>query len=188
MGDLLSRAWWAVLIRGVAAVFFGILALSWPGLTLVLLITLFGVYALVEGVATVFASLRMRAKESPWVWLLIQGLASTLLAFVVFLWPGLTAVLLLFLIAAWAMVNGICDVLASFRLRKQIEGEWVLAVTGILSLLLGIVLLARPGAGALALIWVIGIYALVFGILRLALAVRIRSLQVATRESMSKIG
>jgi uncharacterized membrane protein HdeD (DUF308 family) len=166
----LSRNWWILAIRGVAAILFGIGAFLWPGITLTVLVLLFGAYALVDGVFAV------RKEQERWWMMILEGLAGIALGVLTFVWPGITALVLLYFIAAWSIVTGAFEIAAAIRLRKEIEGEWMLALAGIASMLFGILLVVLPGPGALALIWLIGAYALVFGILLLMLAFRLRSM------------
>jgi uncharacterized membrane protein HdeD (DUF308 family) len=175
MHILLARNWWTLALRGLVAVLFGVAAFAWPGLTLVALTLLFGVYALIDGAFALAAAIVGRPPGLLWWALLAEGLLGIGTGIVTLLWPGLTALALLYLIAAWAVATGAFEIAAAVRLRKEIEGEWLLALGGILSVGLGLALALKPGAGALALIWLIGAYALLFGILLLILAFRLRA-------------
>ena len=157
----LARKWWAVALRGMAAIVFGILALLMPGITLWALVLLFGSYALVDGVFSVIAALRGRDDEEPWWVLLLHGLVSIAAGIVTFVMPGLSALALVYVIAAWAVVTSVLEIAAAVRLRKRITGEWWLALSGILSVVFGVVLMIAPGAGALALVLWIGAFAIV---------------------------
>lgn len=169
-----SRHWWVFGLRGIAAVLFGILAFAWPGVTLAVLVLLWGAYALVDGVLSLISAFRV---ENDHRWgLLIEGIVGIAAGLAAFVWPGLTALVLLYIIAAWAVITGVLELYAAVRLRKVIRNEWWLILSGIASLLFGIVLLAAPGAGALAVVWLIGFYAIVFGVLLIGLSVRLRSL------------
>lgn len=169
-----ARYWWLVVLRGVAAVLFGILAFVWPQLTLGALILLFAGYALVDGIMSIGASIRERHVHSRWWMGLIEGALGITAAILAVVWPGLTAVALLYLIAAWAIVTGIFELVAAISLRKQISGQWALGFAGIASIILGAILFLNPGTGVLALIWVIGAYALVFGGLLIYLGIKLR--------------
>jgi len=171
---LLARNWWMVALRGVAAVIFGILTFVLPGVTLAVLVLLFGAYAVVEGVLNVVAAIRGREREGRWWTLLLEGLVSIAAGVVTFVWPGLTALILLYVIAAWAIVTGVLEIVAAVRLRKAITGEWWLALSGILSILFGALLIIAPVAGALAVALWIGAYAIFFGALLIALGFRLR--------------
>lgn len=179
--ELLARNWWALALRGVAAILFGLAAFFWPGLTLMVLVILFGAYALVDGIFALAASVRAMQQQNRWWPLLLLGIAGVAAGIVTFFYPGITAIALLFIIAAWAIVTGIFTVIAAIELRRHISGEWLLGLSGIASILFGILLIVQPGAGALALVWLIGIYAVIFGFLELGLAFRLRSVQEELR-------
>jgi uncharacterized membrane protein HdeD (DUF308 family) len=177
MLDALTRNWGAVALRGVLAVIFGVLALIWPGLTLIVLVSLFGAFALIDGVTAVFTAVRggaaaVRSRG----WLAFEGIIGILAGLVAFFWPSITALALVWVIAAWAVVTGVLEIAAAIRLRKEIDGEWMLILTGVASVIFGVLLAALPGPGALTLVWLIGAYAIVFGVLELALAFRMRRL------------
>lgn len=175
MINMLARNWGWVALRGVVALIFGVLTLMNPAITLAVLVLFFGAYALVDGIFAVVAAIMNRKAEPHWLALLIGGLAGIVIGICTFLAPGITATLLLFFIAAWAIIVGIAEIAAAFRLRKVITGEWMLVLAGILSVALGLLLLTRPASGALALVLWIGAYALVSGLLLIALAFRLRS-------------
>jgi uncharacterized membrane protein HdeD (DUF308 family) len=170
--DELSRHWWVVGLRGVAAIIFGILAFAWPGMTLGVLVLLFGVYAIVDGVLGLVTALRGDAPHR--VVLGIEGIVSVLAGIAAIVWPLVTALVLLYIIALWAIVTGVLEVVAAIRMRQAISNELGLIIGGILSILFGIVLIVAPGAGALAVVFLIGAYAIVFGIALLGLAWRLR--------------
>ncbi len=167
--------WWALGLRGVIAILFGLAALLRPGLALEALILLFGAYALVDGVFSVVGVFGGTRSGTPrWV-LLVEGVAGILAGLVAFLLPGLTALALLYLIAAWAVVTGVFEIATALRLRREIRGEWAMIAGGALSVLFGLVLAVLPGVGILSLIWLIGVYAVAFGILLLVAAYRVRA-------------
>src|ERR687891_2654083 len=172
---VLSRNWWLVALRGLAAIVFGVLAFAWPGITLFVLVLLFGAYMLVDGIFAIVAAVRAAGREARWWLLLIEGVLGVLAGLVAAFWPGLTALALLYFIAAWAIVSGILEIAGAIRLRREIEGEWALGLSGALSLLFGVLLVVIPApAGILSLVWLIGAYALAFGELLLVLAFRVR--------------
>ncbi len=179
-GDL-TRNWWAVVLRGVVAIIFGLFALFLPGITLTALVLLFGAYALVDGVFAIVSAIRGQAGRSWWE-LAIEGIAGIAAGVIALVWPGITALALLFVIAAWAIVTGVLEVVAAIRLRQRIEREWLLALAGIASILFGVVLIIAPVPGALAVLWLIGIYAILFGALLVALGLKLRSLGRAERQ------
>jgi uncharacterized membrane protein HdeD (DUF308 family) len=150
------------------------MAFVWPGLTVVALVLLFGAYALVDGVLTIAAAVTGRASRS-WGWLLVEGLAGIAAGIVAFVWPDVAATALLYLIAAWAFVTGLFEIVAAIRLRHEIENEWALALGGLASVLLAVAIVVWPGASALALVWLIAAYAILFGILLIVLGLRLRS-------------
>jgi uncharacterized membrane protein HdeD (DUF308 family) len=171
----LARNWWVLALRGLCAVIFGILAFIWPGITLGALVLLYGAFALVDGVLSIVAAIfKGEGGGRPWWALVLVGLLGIAAGILTFIWPGITALVLLYLIAAWAIVSGIFEIIAAIKLRKEIEGELWLALTGILSVIFGTVLIIRPGAGAIAVVWLIGLYALFFGIFLLALAFKLK--------------
>src|SRR5579872_5023985 len=170
MLDALARNWWALAIRGLAAILFGLLTFFVPGITVVTLVLLFGAYALVDGVFNVLAF--FRAAEHHWAFL-VEGVIGILAGILTFAWPAITAIALLYVIAFWAMFTGIFEMVAGVRLRKVISKEWLLLVMGAVSLLFGLLILIAPGLGALAIILWIGAYAMVSGLFLLALAFRL---------------
>ena len=174
----LAGMWWALLIRGIFAVFFGLVALLWPGVTLLALVLLFGVYAFVGGIlAIVFAS-GQEDRDVRWL-VLLEGVLGIVLGVVAFLWPGAAALALLYIIAAWAIITGIFQIAAAVGLRRMISGEWSLVLGGVASVVFGVLLAVWPMSGLLALVWIFGIYALVFGIMQLVLGYRVRRMQHA---------
>jgi len=167
--------WWALAIRGGIAVIFGLAALLRPDIALEALILLFGAYALVDGVFAIVGVFGGTRGGTPRWLLLIEGIAGILAGLIAFVLPGLTVVLLLYLIAAWAVITGISEIATAIRLRQEIRGEWALIIGGALSVLFGVILaVIGPVAGLLSLIWLIGIYALIFGILMLITAFQVR--------------
>lgn len=173
----LAQYWWVLAIRGVAAILFGIAAFLWPEITLAALVLLFGAYALVDGVFAVIAGITARREQERWWMMVLQGLAGIVLGVLTVVWPDITALVLLYFIAAWSIVTGAFEIAAAIRLRQEIEGEWLLILAGFASILFGILLMVLPGPGALALVWLIGTYALISGVLLLVLAFRLRSLR-----------
>jgi uncharacterized membrane protein HdeD (DUF308 family) len=171
----LSRNWWVLLIRGILAVIFGVLTLANPAVTLAVLVMFFGAYYLVDGAFSIIASLTAPKGYRGWVWLLIGGIAGVIIGLLTFVMPGVTAVVLLYYVIAWLIVIGAMQVVAGIRLRKEIHGEFFLIIGGLLSVLFGLFLLVNPGAGALAVIWLIGGYAILFGVMMIIVSFRLRS-------------
>ncbi len=171
----LSRNWWALVLRGICGILFGLGAYAWPGLTLGVLVLFYGAYALVDGVFAVIAAVKGRTQGLPWWALLLEGLLGIVVGIITFVAPGITLVALLWVIGIWAIITGIFEIAAAVRLRKEMEGEWVLALSGVVSIIFGLIAFFRPGAGLLAVAWLIGTYAIIFGILLLALGMKLRS-------------
>ncbi len=162
-------------MRGAIAILFGLAALLRPGIALEALILLFGAYALVDGVFSIVGVFGGTRSGTPRWLLLIEGVASILAGLIAFFLPGLTAILLLYLIAAWAIVTGISEIVMAIRLRKEIAGEWALIVGGAFSVLFGVILaVVGPVVGLISLLWLIGFYAVAFGILMLITAFSVR--------------
>jgi uncharacterized membrane protein HdeD (DUF308 family) len=179
----LARNWWALLLRGICAMLFGVMALAWPGITLSILIFLFGFYALFDGIAAIVLGIGAAtgtagtAGGRRWWEMVLVGILAVIAGIMAFAWPGETAVILLFIIAISSIVRGVMEIVAAIRLRRVIEREWLLGLAGVVSIAFGLLLLARPGAGAMAVIWIIGWYAVVFGVIEIALSFRLRGLR-----------
>jgi uncharacterized membrane protein HdeD (DUF308 family) len=172
---LLARNWWLVALRGALFVLFGLMAFAWPGLSLVTLVLLYGVFAIADGVVALVAAIKGRGTGGATGWLIFVGIAGLIAGVITLLWPGLTALALLYLIAWWCIVKGLFEIVGAIRIRKEIDNEWWLVLGGALSVVFGAILIMRPGAGALALIWLIAVWAIVIGVTLLALAFRLRS-------------
>jgi uncharacterized membrane protein HdeD (DUF308 family) len=175
---VLAKYWWLLLLRGIVAILFGVLAFIWPGITLLTLVLFYGAFALADGVLALGHAIMGGNVGSRW-WLALVGIAGIVAGLVTFLMPGLTALVLLFFIAGWAIAMGVFQIVGAIRLRKEIDNEWSLGLSGALSVLIGIILLVAPGAGALGLIWVIGAEAIVFGILLVMAALKLKNHQTA---------
>ena len=173
----LAQNWWAIVLRGLCAVLFGLSALAWPGITLVVLVSLYGAYALVEGAfAVAGAVMGRRQGDFPWG-VLLAGLAGIAIGVITFMSPGITAIALVYLIGAWAILRGLFEIIAAVQLRKEIDNEWLLGLSGLLSVILGLFLLVAPGAGAIAMLWWIGAFAIVFGVVEIILGFRLKGLK-----------
>jgi uncharacterized membrane protein HdeD (DUF308 family) len=183
MTTVLARNWWALAVRGVLAVLFGLIAFIMPGVTLAAIVLLFGAYAIIDGILTIVAAVRALEHHERWGGLLLEGIVDIIAGIIAFVWPAATALALLFLVAFWAIVTGVLEIIAAIRLRKDVKGEWLLILNGVLSLVFGGVLLALPGAGLLVIVWWIGAYAIVFGIILIALAFKLRARHQASPAS-----
>lgn len=171
----LIRNWWTFLVRGLFAIIFGVLAFAMPQITLFALVVLFGVFALVDGGASIAAGIRALSAKRPSGLLLLQGLISIAAGVLTLAWPGIGAIALLYVIALWAIVIGGSEIVTAFQLRKVIEDEWLLGLSGVLAVLFGVLLVFSPGLGALALVFQIGLFALVYGGILIGLGFRLRS-------------
>ena len=172
MLQLLASRWWALALRGVIAVLFGLLTFFIPGITLISLVLLFGFYAILDGIFDIVSAMKAPGHHWP---LLVEGIVGIVAGLVTFMWPAITAMVLVYLIAFWAILTGLLEIVAGIRLREVIANEMLLILMGVISTLFGILIIIFPGAGALAIIIWIGAYALVFGIILIALAFRLRS-------------
>jgi uncharacterized membrane protein HdeD (DUF308 family) len=170
----LARNWWALLIRGIAAVIFGILAFVWPGATGLALVILFGAYAFVDGVFALIAAIRAGETHQRWIAFAIEGIIGLIIAAIVFIHPVIAAIALYITIAIWAVLTGIFEIVEAVQLRKLIPNEWLLILGGICSIVFGILLVAFPMAGVLTVIFLIGAYAVIFGIIMIAFSLRLR--------------
>jgi uncharacterized membrane protein HdeD (DUF308 family) len=184
VGDVRSFA-----VRGLAALLFGVVTLIWPALTLNVLVLLFGAFVLIDGVTTLYAvAKREPGTEQRRGWLLLEGIVSLVAGAITFLWPGITALALLYVIAAWALVAGSMKIATAIRLRRAIRGEWLLAASGALNVVFAALLVIFPGAGALAITWLIGWFAAFDGIMLLALAWRLHKLEDTLADEVRGFG
>ncbi len=174
--DALSKRWLMLVVRGIAAIAFGVLAMVWPSSSLLALVLVWGAYALIDGTSSVALAVRAGHTGKRWGWLLFDGLVGIGAAIVTVLWPQITALALFVLIAVWAVITGIARTVAAIALRRVIPGEWMLGLSGLLSIVFGVLLMLFPGTGALAVVTGIGAYAVVFGTLLTVLGFRVRSL------------
>lgn len=169
----LADNWWLILLKGICSVIFGVLTFMWPGVTLVTLVMLYGAFALVDGILAVAAAVTGDSPMPRW-WLAIIGIVGIGAGIFTLMWPVTAGAILLMFIAAWAIVTGIMEIVGAIRLRKEIDDEWFLIAIGVLSVLFGVLLVMQPAAGAMSLILVIGVFAVVFGALQIAFALRLR--------------
>lgn len=178
--DQVGKNWWVFVLRGVLAVLFGVFTFINPAVSLASLILVYGAYALIDGVTSAIGAFTNRRQGSGFPWsVLLIGLIGIATGVVTFMYPGLTALVLLYFIAAWFIVRGIFEIVLAIQLRKEIEGEFWLGLAGLLSVLFGVLLFARPGVGALAVLWMIGIFAILMGIMFILLGFKLKGLRTA---------
>lgn len=179
-----SRIWWSLVIRGVLAIVFGIVALIYTGQTLLSLVLVFGVFAVLSGIASLVAAVRAGEAHQRWGWLAVSGLLSIAAGVMTFVWPGITALAFVLLIAAWAIFTGVMEITFALALPETLAHPWLMGFSGLLSVVLGIVLAVWPRAGAVSLTWLVGIYAIAYGATLLYYAYRTRGVQ-STVEALS---
>ena len=187
MLELLARNWWFITLRGVFAIIFGIMALAWPGLTIALLIIMFGAYAIVDGVFAIISAITGAAPNQRWWAEIFWGLLGIAAGIVAFTAPGVTALTLLYVIAIWAIVRGVVEIIAAIHLRKHIANEGLLILAGVCSILFGGLLLARPGSGAIAVLWLIGTASIVIGVVMVMFSLRLKKLKDRVGEVVAKV-
>jgi uncharacterized membrane protein HdeD (DUF308 family) len=175
LAAVLFRNWWVLLLRGLVAIAFGVLIWFQPGISLAALVLLFGAYSMADGILGVWTAIAGRKVHEDWWLLLLGGLLGIGVGVLTFFAPGITALALLFYIAVWAIATGVLEIVAAISLRKEIKGEWLLILCGLASVVFGVLLMAQPGTGALAVLWLIASYAIVFGVLLVILAFKARS-------------
>jgi uncharacterized membrane protein HdeD (DUF308 family) len=175
LGSVLSRNWWLMLLRGLVAIGFGVFVIMKPQTSLPVLVYLFGIYALVEGVLEVAVAIEGRNQVDSWGLLLLWGLLGVAVGILAFTKPDFTALALLYYIALWAIATGVLEIAAAIRLREVISNEWWLFLAGIVSVAFGVWLIARPDTGEVTLLYAIGIYAILYGVLVVLFAFKIRS-------------
>lgn len=174
--DAIASRWWSPVIRGIAAILFGILAIAVPRAGLATLVMLWAVYAIIDGVLNIALAIQRGQAGARWGWFLFEGLVSVAAGVLTFAWPQITALVLLYVIAVWAVATGFAEIAAAVALRGSGGSEWLLGLAGVLSIAFGVLLAVRPAAGALAVVSIIGVYAVLFGILLVMLGVRLHGL------------
>ena len=172
----LGRNWWLLLLRGLVAIVFALLTWAQPGVSLAALVLVFGIYVLADGLLGVWSAIAKRRDNRHWWLLLLCGVAGIVVGVMTFIMPGITGLVLLMYIAAWAVITGVLQIVAAIRLRKEIKGEWLMILSGLVSVAFGVLLFLQPGAGALAVAWIIAAYAFIFGVLMVLLAFKVRKL------------
>ena len=174
MIEVYARNWWVAVVRGIAAILFGVIAWFWPGLALQALIYLFAAYALIDGVLA-FASLFTPRGRANWIWVIIEGILSIGAAVVAIAFPGLTALTFAIVIGIWAIILGVLRIIQAVQLRQVIDNEWSLGLSGLAVVIFGAILLIAPGAGVLSLLWLIGIWSIIFGVMMIVFGFRLRN-------------
>ena len=172
----LGRNWWLLLLRGLVAIVFALLTWAQPGVSLAALVLVFGIYVLADGLLGVWSAIAKRRDNRHWWLLLLWGVVGIVVGVMTFIMPGITGLVLLMYIAAWAMITGVLQIVGAIRLRKEIKGEWLMILSGLVSVAFGVLLFLQPGAGALAVAWIIAAYAFIFGVLMVLLAFKVRKL------------
>jgi len=171
--DALARNWWLIFLRGICAVIFGVLTFFWPGLTLLTLVLFYGAFSLLDGAFSIAAAVKGGAPMPRW-WLALVGLLGIGVGVITLFWPQITGFVLLLFIAGWAIASGVLQIIGAIKLRQEIEGEWLLIASCVLSVLFGIGVILFPGAGALSLALVIGAFAVAYGVLLIGFALRLK--------------
>jgi uncharacterized membrane protein HdeD (DUF308 family) len=182
--QLLAKNWWLLLLRGLCGIVFGLLAMTWPGLTLVTLILFYGAFVAVEGILEIAAAIRGGTAIPRW-WLALAGVVALAAAAATFFAPGVTALVLLYIIGGWAVARGVFEIIGAIQLRKEIDNEWLLIFSGAMSVIFGLCVFVWPGASAISLIWLIGAYAIVVGVLCIGLAFRLKKHHRAQHPALS---
>lgn len=172
--------WWALLVRGLVAIIFAVLTFTMPTITLALLVIFFGVYALVDGIFAIVSAVRVAHGQRRWGAFLGEGIVGIIIGLITLFVPVISLLFFIYCLAAWGIVTGILEIAAAVRLRRQVANEWLLVITGIISIVFGIVVFWAPGLGALAIAWWVGGYAFLFGILLITLALRLRRMHLTT--------
>jgi uncharacterized membrane protein HdeD (DUF308 family) len=180
---IVSRVWWAMALRGILAILFGIVALIFTGQTLLVLVYVFGAFALLTGLTEIVTAVRAGEAHMRWGWLAFAGIVAVAAGIISFVWPGITALALLFVIAAWALITGVAEILFALSWPDTLAHPWLAALSGALSVVFGILLVVWPRSGVLALTWLVGIYAIIYGANQLYYAYRLQ----AMRQNMRSI-
>ena len=188
MLEKFTQNWWMYAVRGLVAIIFGILAFTRPEQALQALVLVFGAFALLDGTFAIFAGIASYRYFESWWAVLLEGVSGVLIGLLTFFWPNITGLVLVYMIAAWALITGIFEIVAAIQLRRLITDEWMLILGGLLSILFGVLLFVFPVVGAVSVLWVIGIYAVVFGISEIIFAFRLyglrREVKTATKSGM----
>jgi uncharacterized membrane protein HdeD (DUF308 family) len=176
MLDIICRRWWLLMMRGICAIIVGICTIVWPGITLLALVVLFGVFSIVDGVAALVLGFRGEADGTVWWTMVCLGALAMLAGIIALAWPGLSLLVLATIIAISALARGVFEIYAAIRLRNEIDDEWILGLSGAMSVIFGLLIMFRPGAGLIAIALLIGAYMLALGVFAVALALRLRAM------------
>lgn len=183
MLQAIAQNWWMLLVRGICAIAFGVMAFAWPGMTLLVLVIMYGAYSLVDGVTAVILGIKSRHSNESWGAMVLVGMLGVLVGLIAFARPGIAETALLFFVAAAAVARGVFEIVAAIRLRKVIDNEWLLVLAGASSILFGVLVLVWPAAGLTTIVWLIGAAAVAIGVLCTALSLRLRSLNERLRQN-----
>jgi uncharacterized membrane protein HdeD (DUF308 family) len=183
LASLYQKTWWSLLIRGIAAFVLGILALTWPGHVLAVIVTLLGILVLVIGIVAVIGAMTHRDESKRWLVTLIPGLIGIVIGIITIAWPAVTTVIVVYLIAIWALIHGFGEIYNALKLRKDVEGEWMPLIIGIVSVILGLLLLIRPLTAGTVVTWLVGLIVLVLGVFWLIMAFRARRMKDSSEEA-----
>lgn len=170
----LAKYWWLMVLRGVLAIIFAIMAFAWPGITLSFLVVFLGVYFLIDGIFSLIHGFRIRKTDTHWWALVLEGLLGIVAGIVCLSMPGITVIFLVGLVALWSVVTGLLEIILAIRLRKEIQHEWILIIAGVFSVIFGILLFVQPLAGVIVISWWLGLYALFFGIFMITIGARLK--------------
>lgn len=176
MLEQLTRNWWVITLRGSLAVLFGAMAFVWPGPALAVLVILFAAYSFVDGIFAVIGAFSNSVGGQRW-WVFVEGIAGIIIGVMTFVWPAITALTLVLLIGIWAIVTGILEIIAAIDMRKTIKNEGLFILSGILSTVFGVLILARPIAGTVGIVWMVAFYAVTFGTSMIFLGIRLRNIK-----------
>lgn len=176
MSHAIQKPQWSVLLRGLLALFIGLFALFSPNITLSILVILIGAYIFANGLLAIVFSLYGRQYEDPsWWFYLSEGIVGILIGFTIFIWPAITSLILLYAIATWAIFSGVIQIITYIKLQRIFEQEILLLVGGLLSIVIGLIFFRFPIGGIVTITWIIGLYAVIFGILSIISAFKARN-------------
>lgn len=173
---MMQRYWWTIMLRGVLAIIFAILAIFWTGLTLEILVVLFAIYAIGEGLFAIFSSIDASKHHEKWGWFVLEGVLGVIAGILILSWPGISVVIFVYLIALWALITGLAEILIGATAAINPTAKSMMIIVGVLSLILGVVMLVYPGITVAIMVWLIGLYALIAGIAMIVFSFQIKKL------------